>query len=172
MALVAIGITTTISIRLKVDHRRLDIAGANGIDANAAGRQFEGQGLGQQIDTTLGSAIDRRALIADDASIGADIDDLAAGLLQKGDGETTGKESALEIDIDDTIPISFCHSVGVTFDPNSGRIDEQIEAATARHRLVDHDLAITDLADIASEPERAIADLGGGSFGTLKGQIC
>jgi len=43
---------------LEIEHGGFDIAGANGVHANAVRRQFQRQGLGEQHHTSLGGAVD------------------------------------------------------------------------------------------------------------------
>src|SRR5215468_11921028 len=128
-ALVAFGIPAAEGVGLVFDHRRIDVAGANGVDTDAARRQLAGERFGQQVDAALRCAIDRRPLAADNAGVRADVDDAAAGLLEMRDGIAAHEERAFEIDVDHVIPFALCRRLRWSLGPDASRIDQEVEAA-------------------------------------------
>src|SRR4051812_32499717 len=63
------------------DHRGLDGAGANGVDADAARRVFERGAFGEAEDAVLGGVVGGAAGVADEAAERRAVDDRAAALL-------------------------------------------------------------------------------------------
>jgi len=87
-------------------HRRLDVAGADGVDADVLRGVIEGRRLGEAKHAVLRGGVRGAALDADDSCARGGVHDRPAALLEdQRDLVLHAQEYAAEVDVDDPVPL-------------------------------------------------------------------
>ena len=116
---------------------------------------FECECLAHQRHAAFACAVNRAARVADDARIGADIDDHAVAGLERRYCIGAEEEGPFKIDVDAAVPIGFARRVTGTLDPDARAVHQRVEAAEARKRRVNNVPAIFDPGDVRRDRMRA-----------------
>lgn len=91
-------------------HGGVDAGGADGVDVDVVGGEFDGQGFDKAEDAVFGGDIVGKVGHTFEASGRGDADDFAAVAGEHGwDGDFAGDPDALEIDVDGFVPLLFGH---------------------------------------------------------------
>ncbi len=89
-----------------IHHRRVDVAGADGVDADVLRGVVEGRRLGEADHAVLRGGVRGAALDADDPCARGRVDDRAAALLEDQRNLVLhAQEDAAEVDVDDPVPL-------------------------------------------------------------------
>ena len=121
-------------------HRRQGMTGADGIDANPAPGPFGGTDSGQLESTGFGGVVMAVQLWAvDDVRRDRDdIDDRSGTSLQHDFAlGLTAEEDALEVDVEDPVPVGFADVFYMATDSDAGAINADIELAPGSEHGVD-----------------------------------
>ena len=117
-------------VRQVLQQRRVDVAGANGVDTHAARRRLDGQRARQVEHPALGRRIRRRAALAQRAQDRAAVDDaaraLAVHLPQRG---ARGAEHAVQVDVDGAQPVGIGVVGGIGHAADAGVGKHDVDAA-------------------------------------------
>lgn len=145
-----------------------DGAGGDAVDADAVFAEFDGGDFGELFHAALGGGVVDEAREGDLVAAGADIDDAAAAIVLHDTGGLLGaEEAALEVGIEDVVPLLFGEFEERFPGLDAGVIDEDIEAAVigddfGEHRLDGGGIADVSVGDGGGDAEGA--DLFGGGF--------
>ena len=117
------------------------VAGGDGVDLDAVGGPFVGEGFGELADGALAGGVSGNRDAAEKREQGGDVDDFAGAA---GDhvlaGGAAGDEDAVEVDVEDGVPVGVgVVDGGGAFD-DAGVVDENVEVALPGDGLVDEAL--------------------------------
>src|SRR5690606_17917735 len=122
-------------LRHRAHHVGLHIAGGQGVDGDADGGAFQGQGLGETVDTGLGGGVVHLAVLAGLAVEGADVDDAAeAALAHAVDHRAAHVEAGAEVGVDHRLPAVRAHAVKGGVAGDAGVVDEDVDGAVLPDR--------------------------------------
>ena len=91
--------------RLAAQHRRVDVARADGVDPDADGRKLQRERTGEVRHAALRRAVHRGTGVALHPGVGRHVDDATTGGGEVRDGRRADEVEALEVDVDDPIPL-------------------------------------------------------------------
>jgi len=116
-------------------HGRLDVAGADGVHADAEVRELEGHGAGEHEDAALGGVVVGVAGFAVDGVFAAHVeDDAAAAGGHEAGGGLGDEEEAGEVDVEDLAPLAFRDVEKTGFAGDAGVVDEDVEWGRGHRR--------------------------------------
>src|SRR5215203_2302974 len=109
------------------DHVGLDKPGADGVHGDATAGQFLGRGLGKAEEASLGRRVVRLADVTRLADEGAHVDDLAPALLYHVRQHRVDRvEGAVEVHLNDLVPIIHGELLQRTVDVDAGVVDQDV----------------------------------------------
>ena len=145
------------------DHRRVEGAGADGVDAHAAGRVFEGGAAGQADDAVLGGVVGGPAGEADETAEGGAVHDRAAALVaHRSQLVLHGCPHATEVDGVDPVEQlgRFVGGVG-GWGLDAGVVERHVEPTERGDGALDHRGDLVLVGHVAGHAEHLVP--GGGS---------
>ena len=147
-----------------LQHRRVDVAGANRIHANAFRPMIAGHGAGQRVHRALGRAIRGESGVGDETVVRPEIDEAGAasrlcGVAHQRQRVFRGQERARGIDCEAAIPLVQRRFLDRLFDLYSGGVHKYVELASfvanllhgrndigfPRHIKLDENTAVVDM---------------------------
>ena len=141
-----------------LQHRGLDQPRRDGVDRHPEGPQFLGHRLSVADDPGLGGAVVGLAELAAQAVDRGDVDDPARFLLLEQRGGVAGEiEVALEVDLEDPVPLLLGHLPADPVPVHPGVVDKDIDAAEGRKRRLDYRLGLGEGGDVAFDADRLAA---------------
>jgi hypothetical protein len=146
------------------DHRRLDGAGADGIDADAARRVLQRGALGQAEDAVLGRVVGRATGIADKPAERRAVHDRAAALrAHLAQLVLHARPDAAQVDRGDAIEVlgRLVGRIGQT-EHDAGVVEGHVEPTEGVHDAVDEAGDLVLVGHVAGDAERLMA--GGGQL--------
>ena len=130
-----------------------DVAGSDAVALDVVLAVLGGDVLGQHLQTALGSGVGGDSLAAQLAHHGADVDDLAAALLNHIGNDSLGdNEGGVQVNIDDLTELGSGHLDHRNALDDAGVVDQHIDVADLGGDLLDHlidGVLVGDVADIA-----------------------
>ena len=115
---------------LLLDQRRPDVAGADAVDGDAVGRDFERHRLGQAGDAVLGRDVGRLERRGHEGMGRGRVDDAApAARLHARHGGADGVEGGGQIDGDDLVPLLDRELLDRRDVLDAGIVDEDVDGA-------------------------------------------
>ena len=130
-----------------------DVAGANAVALDVVLAVLGGDVLGQHLQAALGCGVGRDGLTAQLAHHGADVDDLAAALLDHvGDDSLGDDEGGVQVNVDDLAELGGGHVAHGDALDDAGVVDQDVDMAHFLRDLLDESVdgvLVGDVADIA-----------------------
>ena len=130
-----------------------DVAGSDAVALDVVLAVLGGNVLGQHLQTALGSGVGGNRLAAQLAHHGADVDDLAAALLDHiGNDRLGDNEGSVQVNVDDLTELGSGHLDHRDALDDAGVVDQHIDVADFLGNLLDHlidGVLVGDVADIA-----------------------
>ena len=130
-----------------------DVAGSDAVALDVVLAVLGGNVLGQHLQTALGSGVGGDSLAAQFAHHGADVDDLAAALLDHIGNDSLGNdEGSVQVNVDDLTELGSGHLDHRDALDDTGVVDQHIDVADLGGDLLDHlidGVLVGDVADIA-----------------------
>ena len=130
-----------------------DVAGSDAVALDVVLAVLGGDVLGQHLQTALGSGVGGNSLAAQLAHHGADVDDLAAALLDHIGNDSLGDdEGGVQVNVDDLTELGSGHLDHRDALDDAGVVDQHVDVADFLGNLLDHlidGVLVGDVADIA-----------------------
>ena len=130
-----------------------DVAGSDAVALDVVLAILGGDVLGQHLQTALGSGVGGDSLTAQLAHHGADVDDLAAALLDHiGNDRLGNDEGGVQVNVDDLTELGSGHLDHRDALDDAGVVDQHVDVADFLGDLLDHlidGVLVGDIADIA-----------------------
>src|SRR3990172_194156 len=135
-------------------------AGGDAVGRDAVAAEVACHHAGEAGDTGLGGAVVRLAGVAAQAGNRGEVHDPAVALLSHElGGGIDGVEVALEMDVDDRIPLLLAHVEDHAVAQDAGDVDEDVNAAEGVDALPDNVLAALSRGDAVVVGDRVAAGL-------------
>ncbi len=142
------------------NHLGVDVAGRDGVDGDALGGAFEGQGLREAVHAGLGGRVVGLAHLALAAVDRRDVDDAAEAAGAHGvDDEAAHVEDRVEIDVDHFAPLLGRHLVKHCVAGDAGVVDDDVDRTEGLGDLSDALGALVVVADVPLVDRDAGLDL-------------
>ena len=130
-----------------------DVAGANAVALNVVLAVLGSNVFGQHLQAALGSSVSGNSLTAQFAHHGADVDDLAAALLDHvGDDGLGNDKGSVQVNINDLTELCSGHFAHGNALDDTGVVDQNVDVADFLGDLLDHGVdgvLVGNIADIA-----------------------
>jgi len=130
-----------------------DVAGSDAVALDVVLAVLGGDVLGQHLQAALGSGVGGDSLAAQLAHHGADVDDLAAALLDHiGNDRLGDDEGGVQVNVDDLTELGSGHLDHRDALDDAGVVDQHVDVTDLGSNLLDHlidGVLVGDVADIA-----------------------
>src|SRR5579864_459914 len=134
-------------------------AGDERVDADAGSGPLDGEGLGERSDGGFAGAVGSNFVEAEERGERADIDDAAVTPLEHVTAEDAASaQRAVEVGVDDGVPLGFGKIEGGHAPGAAGAIDENLDAAEFSRGGREELLETLDVGDVAGLREGAAAE--------------
>jgi hypothetical protein len=144
-----------------------DGARGDAIDADVVFSQLSCQTAGEADDGSLGGNVVAQVLQAGEEGDGGDVDDRSGALPNHvGRDELRAVEDTLQVGVVHGVPLLFCHFQKGLAGIDAGVVDQDIDAAKASDRVVDHFCHGIATAGVGLKGK------GGAAFRLERGRLC
>ena len=122
--------------------------GRMALRAHAVAAHVAGEGAGEADDALLGGGVVRLAAVAQ-AGLRGGVHEDAGALLAEDDGGVLAEvEVALEVDVEDDVPLLLRHVEDHLVAKDAGVVDDDVEAAEGVERLLHHAVSGLEVGDV------------------------